>query len=141
MSILNNRAFGLVYPLPTRPTTQQTRYYLYSIPVSRLGMASTKHGMRRSVCSRISIRVLHPRGGGPGDGERDAVIAEIVSEWHRKDVQESYSSAAIADPPLGSGLMLYYMLLFVVVVVVEVGAAVVHSDFFSRVSFCKYRSD
>ncbi|CBJ48663.1 hypothetical protein Esi_0046_0019 [Ectocarpus siliculosus] len=35
----------------------------------------------------ISVKVLHPRGGEPGDGAREAVVTEIMSAWHRIDAQ------------------------------------------------------
>ncbi|CAB1113866.1 unnamed protein product [Ectocarpus sp. CCAP 1310/34] len=35
----------------------------------------------------ISVKVLHPRGGEPWDGAREAVVTEIISAWHRIDTQ------------------------------------------------------
>ncbi|CAM9549175.1 unnamed protein product, partial [Ectocarpus sp. 13 AM-2016] len=35
----------------------------------------------------ISVKVLHPRGGEPGDGARESVVSEIMSAWHRIDTQ------------------------------------------------------
>ncbi|CAM9270570.1 unnamed protein product [Ectocarpus fasciculatus] len=35
----------------------------------------------------ISVKILHPRGGEPGDGAREAVVSEIMSGWHRIDTQ------------------------------------------------------
>ena len=33
------------------------------------------------------MRVLHPRGGGTEDGERDAAAAETLAAWRRADTK------------------------------------------------------
>lgn len=44
-------------------------------------------GSARSEPLAISVKILHPRGGEPGDGAREAVVSEIMSAWHRIDTQ------------------------------------------------------
>lgn len=42
------------------------------------------------------MRVLHPRGGEPGDGAREAVASEILAGWHRIDAKVARRVIVIA---------------------------------------------
>eukprot|EP00903_Cladosiphon_okamuranus_P007920 g7648.t1 len=54
----------------------------------------------------VSVKVLHPRGGEPGDGAREAVVSEIMSAWDLVDtkVRERAEAARIrAERAAASG--------------------------------------
>lgn len=43
----------------------------------------------RSKPPNVCVKVLHPRGGEPGDGAQEAVVSEIMRAWDMIDTKVS----------------------------------------------------
>ncbi|CAM9296384.1 unnamed protein product, partial [Laminaria digitata] len=68
-------------------TVERATGCLEGAAVDCFGISETSPG--------FSLRVLHPRGGQPGDGERDAVAAETLAAWRRAETKARQGAAAI----------------------------------------------